>query len=48
MALQHTTQDTYSNTDGYAHMESNRYGQESSAPGRSHKTNIDAFFNDQQ
>ena len=38
----------YSNTDGYAHMESNRYGQESSALGCAHKTNIDAFLNDQQ
>ena len=48
MALQHTTKDIYSNTDGYAHMESNRYGQESSALGCAHKTNIDAFLNDQQ
>ena len=36
------------NTDGYAHMESNRYGRESSALGCAHKTNIDAFLNDQQ
>ena len=48
MAFQHTTQDIYSNTDGYAHMESNRYGRESSALGCAHKTNIDTFLNDQQ